>query len=177
MTYIQCTTLKSCSVLTGTDSRLQLPDWKQAAAQNQNPPGPHPWIQTAGKNHFPPSKLKNTKLTLQPLLLLPPPLQHLHSPLLGDLTSVGLRVAQWVEDFRGRRGGGLGLLWQNGPLHRFITETLPHFLGLLQHASLLGQQELRSESRRDGARNSTLFCFIYSLQRRRSGRHFHLISL
>lgn len=77
------------------------------------------------------------------------PLQHLDSPLLVDLTSVGLGAAQWVEDFLDRRGGGGGVapLWQNGPLHRFVTETLPRFLGLLQHASLLGQQELRSESR------------------------------
>lgn len=86
-------------------------------------------------------------LALQPLPLLPPPLQHLDSPLLQDLTSEGLRGAQWVEHFLGLRGGGAVPLWQSSPLHGFITETLPHFLGLLQQASLLGQQELRSESR------------------------------
>lgn len=85
-----------------------------------------------------------------------PPLQHLDSPLLGDLASVGLRVAQWLQDFPGPRDGGLAPLWRNGPLHRFVTETLPHVLVLLQQASLLGQQELRSESR------ETVFYLIFS---------------
>lgn len=58
-----------------------------------------------------------------------------------------LHVSQQVEALLGPRDRGLLALWQSGPLHRFVTDGLPRFLGLLQHASLLGQQELRSESR------------------------------
>lgn len=97
----------------------------------------------------PPSKTKNKSL-LRPLLLPPPPLQPLDSRLLEALTSAPLRVAQRLEGLLGRHGGGGGLVlpWQNAPLHRLVTETLPRFLFLLQRTSLLGQQELRSESRR-----------------------------
>ncbi len=58
-----------------------------------------------------------------------------------------LHVSQRAEALLGHRDGGLLALWQNSPLRRVVTDGLPRFLGLLQHASLLGQQELRSESR------------------------------
>lgn len=105
----------------------------------------------SGSRYKPPplSKTSNSEPTLQPLL---PCLQHLDSRLLEALTSVPLRVAQRVESVLGRGGGALAPPWQNSPFHRFATETLPHLLGLLQHASLLGQQELRSESRWRAAR-------------------------
>lgn len=94
----------------------------------------------------PPLSKTQNKSLLQPLLP-PPPLQPLDSRLLEALTSAPLRLAQRLEGFLGRRGGGLVLPWQNAPLHRLLTETLPRFLDLLQRTSLLGQQELRSESR------------------------------
>lgn len=58
-----------------------------------------------------------------------------------------LHVSQQAEALLEHRERGQSPLWQTGPLHRFVADTLPRFLGLLQHATLLGQQELRRESR------------------------------
>lgn len=57
-----------------------------------------------------------------------------------------LLASQRAEAVLGQDHRGLGAPWQSGPLHRFVTGGVPRFLSLLQHASLLGQQELRSES-------------------------------
>ncbi|XP_070774929.1 uncharacterized protein [Enoplosus armatus] len=65
------------------------------------------------------------------------------SELLQELSAVPLHASQRAEALLGHRDGGLLALWQNGPLRRILTISLPRFLGLLQHASLLGQQELR----------------------------------
>ncbi|KAM8851209.1 uncharacterized protein AB9W97_022010 isoform 3-T3 [Spinachia spinachia] len=62
---------------------------------------------------------------------------------LQELSAAALHVTQRAETLLGHRGGGLLALWQDGPPRRILTEGLPRFLGLLQHASLLGQQELR----------------------------------
>lgn len=97
----------------------------------------------------------------------PPPHQPFDSRLLEDLTSAS------PQEVPGH--GAPGPSWRDGALHRFLAGTLPHVLGLLQQASLLGQQELRSESTESGGRgggqNSSLFCFIDPLQRQQS----HLI--
>lgn len=94
-----------------------------------------------------PPPVQDQKSLLQPLLLPPPPLQPLDSRVLEAVTSAPLRVAQRLEGLLGRRGGALVLPGQSAPLHRLLTESLPRFLDLLQRTSLLGQQELRSESR------------------------------
>ncbi|XP_045907286.1 uncharacterized protein LOC123972095 isoform X3 [Micropterus dolomieu] len=65
------------------------------------------------------------------------------SELLQELSFVPLHVSQRVEALLGHRDRGLLALWQNSPLRRIVTDSLPRFLGLLQHASLLGQQEMR----------------------------------
>ncbi|XP_041804885.1 uncharacterized protein LOC121614861 [Chelmon rostratus] len=65
------------------------------------------------------------------------------SMLLQELSAVPLHVSQRAEALLAHRDGGLLALWQNGLLRRIVTDSLPRFLGLLQHASLLGQQELR----------------------------------
>nr|XP_046265535.1 uncharacterized protein LOC124069998 [Scatophagus argus] len=65
------------------------------------------------------------------------------SELLQELSAVPLHVSQQVEALLVHRGGGLLALWQKSPLRHTLTDTLPRCLGLLQHASLLGQQELR----------------------------------
>lgn len=67
--------------------------------------------------------------------------------MLQELSAVPLHVSQRAEALLAHRDGGLLALWQNGLLRRIVTDSLPRFLGLLQHASLLGQQELRSEFR------------------------------
>lgn len=46
----------------------------------------------------------------------------------------------------GQTDRGLLALWQKSTARRFVTDGLPRSLSLLQHASLLGQQELRSKS-------------------------------
>lgn len=76
-----------------------------------------------------------------------PSLQSRDSELLQELSSVPLHVSQRVEALLEHRDRNLLALWQNGPPRRIVTDSLPRFLSLLQHASLLGQQELRSESR------------------------------
>ncbi|XP_061587434.1 uncharacterized protein LOC133452231 [Cololabis saira] len=65
------------------------------------------------------------------------------SRLLQELSAVPLHVSEQVEALleRGARGP-LGL-WHRSPLRHALTSSLPRFLGLLQHAALLGQQELR----------------------------------
>ncbi|CAK6952249.1 uncharacterized protein LOC121908222 isoform X2 [Scomber scombrus] len=65
------------------------------------------------------------------------------SVLLQELGAVPLHVSLRAEALLGQRDRGLLALWQNSPLRHIWTDSLPHFLGLLQHASLLGQQELR----------------------------------
>ncbi|XP_031710756.1 uncharacterized protein LOC116387634 isoform X2 [Anarrhichthys ocellatus] len=62
---------------------------------------------------------------------------------LQELSAVPLHVSQRAETLLEHRGRGLLALWQNSPPRRILTDSLPRFLGLLQHASLLGQQELR----------------------------------
>lgn len=72
-------------------------------------------------------------------------MQSRDSEWLQELSAVSLQVSQRAEALLGHKDGGLLAPWQTSPLRHFVTDTLPRFLGLLQHASLLGQQELRSE--------------------------------
>ncbi|XP_029929860.1 uncharacterized protein LOC115374855 [Myripristis murdjan] len=65
------------------------------------------------------------------------------SELLQELSAVPLRLTQPAEALLGQSDRGLWALWQRGPLRHILTDSLPRFLSLLQHASLLGQQELR----------------------------------
>nr|XP_020442398.1 uncharacterized protein LOC109951951 [Monopterus albus] len=65
------------------------------------------------------------------------------SELLQELSSVPLHVSHHVEALLGHRDRGVLALWENSPLRRTVTSILPQFLRLLQHTSLLGQQELR----------------------------------
>ncbi|XP_070830189.1 uncharacterized protein [Chaetodon trifascialis] len=65
------------------------------------------------------------------------------SELLQELSAVPLRVSQRAEALLGHRDRGLLALWQNSLLRHIVTDSVPRCLGLLQHASLLGQQELR----------------------------------
>ncbi|KAM7401003.1 hypothetical protein PAMA_005280 [Pampus argenteus] len=65
------------------------------------------------------------------------------SALLQELSAVPLHVSQRAEAIFAQKDRGLLALWQNGPLRRIWTDNLPRFLRLLQHTSLLGQQELR----------------------------------
>ncbi|TDH06001.1 hypothetical protein EPR50_G00128340 [Perca flavescens] len=65
------------------------------------------------------------------------------SELLQELSAVPLRVSQRAEALLEHKDGGLLALWQSGPMRRIVADSLPRFLSLLQHASLLGQQELR----------------------------------
>lgn len=83
--------------------------------------------------------------------MLSPSLQSRDSELLQELGTAPLHVLQRAEALLGHVDGGLLAVWQNGPLRHILTGSLPSFLGLLQHASLLGQQELRSESGGDDA--------------------------
>ncbi|XP_037314999.2 uncharacterized protein LOC119209652 [Pungitius pungitius] len=62
---------------------------------------------------------------------------------LQELSAAALQVTQRAEALLEHRGRGLLALWQDGPPRRILTDGLPRFLALLQHASLLGQQELR----------------------------------
>lgn len=59
-----------------------------------------------------------------------------------------LHVSQQAESLLGQRDKDVLALWQSSPVRRAVTTSVPRFLGLLQHASLLGQLELRSKSRR-----------------------------
>ncbi|XP_070700951.1 uncharacterized protein [Pempheris klunzingeri] len=63
--------------------------------------------------------------------------------LLQELSAVPLHVSQRAEALLGHRDRGLMAVWQSSPVRRALTDSLPRFLGLLQHASLLGQLELR----------------------------------
>ncbi|KAM7379044.1 hypothetical protein PAMP_004619 [Pampus punctatissimus] len=65
------------------------------------------------------------------------------SALLQELSAVPLHVSQRAEAILAQKDRGLLTLWQNSPLRRIWTDNLPRFLRLLQHTSLLGQQELR----------------------------------
>lgn len=68
------------------------------------------------------------------------------SELLQELSAFPLHVSQHAQALLQHRQGGLPALWQHSHLRRILTDSLPRLLSLLQHASLLGQQELRSES-------------------------------
>ncbi|XP_030016479.1 uncharacterized protein LOC115437391 [Sphaeramia orbicularis] len=65
------------------------------------------------------------------------------SELLQELSALTLHVSHQAESVLGQKDRGLASLWQNSPLRRIVTDSLPRFLSLLQHTSLLGQQELR----------------------------------
>ncbi|XP_030608355.1 uncharacterized protein LOC115796202 [Archocentrus centrarchus] len=65
------------------------------------------------------------------------------SQLLQELSALPLHVSQRAEALLGKKEKGMLALWQSSPLRHFLTDSLPHFLNLLQHASLQGQQELR----------------------------------
>ncbi|XP_067330193.1 uncharacterized protein [Channa argus] len=69
--------------------------------------------------------------------------QSTDSELLQGLTAVPLHISQRIEALLGQRDKGLLSLWKNSLLHRTMTDSLPRFLSLLQHASLMGQQELK----------------------------------
>ncbi|KAF3699111.1 putative uncharacterized protein LOC400499 [Channa argus] len=68
------------------------------------------------------------------------------SELLQGLTAVPLHISQRIEALLGQRDKGLLSLWKNSLLHRTMTDSLPRFLSLLQHASLMGQQELKNQA-------------------------------
>ncbi|KAF7669802.1 hypothetical protein LDENG_00124500 [Lucifuga dentata] len=63
------------------------------------------------------------------------------SELLQELSAVPLLLTQRAEALLDRRG--LLTLWHNSRPRCILTDSLPRLLHLLQHASLLGQQELR----------------------------------
>ncbi|KAG7227140.1 hypothetical protein INR49_013938 [Caranx melampygus] len=63
--------------------------------------------------------------------------------LLQELSAVPLHASQRLEALLRQRDRGLLSLWQGSRLRRAVTDSLPRLLSLLQHASLLGQQELR----------------------------------
>ncbi|XP_051809947.1 uncharacterized protein LOC110964699 isoform X2 [Acanthochromis polyacanthus] len=65
------------------------------------------------------------------------------SQLLQELSAVPLHVSQRVEALLMNRNRGLLAVWQSSSLRHVLTDSLPRVLSLLQHASLLGQQELR----------------------------------
>ncbi|XP_054870046.1 uncharacterized protein LOC111586552 isoform X1 [Amphiprion ocellaris] len=65
------------------------------------------------------------------------------SQLLQELSSVPFHVSQRVEALLIHRDRGLLALWRSSSLRRILSDSLPRVLSLLQHASLLGQQELR----------------------------------
>ncbi|XP_041659525.1 uncharacterized protein LOC121520216 [Cheilinus undulatus] len=69
--------------------------------------------------------------------------QSTDSQLLQELNTVLLPVIQRVEAVLANREKGLFALWHSSHLRFLVTDSLPRFLSLLQHASLLGQQELR----------------------------------
>ncbi|TNN69892.1 hypothetical protein EYF80_019960 [Liparis tanakae] len=62
---------------------------------------------------------------------------------LQELSAVPLHVSQLAETLLEHRGPGVLARWQSSPQRRILTDGLPRLLGLLQHASLLGQLELR----------------------------------
>ncbi|XP_074545635.1 uncharacterized protein LOC141804879 [Halichoeres trimaculatus] len=65
------------------------------------------------------------------------------SELLQQLSAVPLHVSQQAEALLGNKERGFLALWQSSSLRLIVSSSLPRFLSLLQHASLLGQQELR----------------------------------
>uniref|UniRef100_UPI003AABB2CD uncharacterized protein n=1 Tax=Centroberyx gerrardi TaxID=166262 RepID=UPI003AABB2CD len=96
--------------------------------------------------HYLSSQIRNKLLerikTLQHLLM-EFRRQSRDSELLQELSAVPLHVTQRAEALLGQRERGLWAPWRSSPLRHILTDSLPRFLGLLQHASLLGQQELR----------------------------------
>lgn len=72
-------------------------------------------------------------------------LQSRDSEVLQELSAASLQVVQRAETFLAAGDSGLLVLWQNSQLRQLLTNSLPQLLLLLQHASLVGQQELRSE--------------------------------
>lgn len=84
-------------------------------------------------------------LVLYCCLFLQHPLQSKDSEWLQELSAAALDVSWRVEAMLGHGGRALLAPWRDGVLRHFVADDLPRFLGLLQHASLLGQHELRSE--------------------------------
>lgn len=76
-------------------------------------------------------------------------LQHLlqskDSEWLQELSAAALDASRRTEALLGHGSGTWLAPWRDGALRRFVADGLPRFLSLLQHASLLGQQELRSK--------------------------------
>ncbi|XP_077359529.1 uncharacterized protein LOC144005296 isoform X2 [Festucalex cinctus] len=65
------------------------------------------------------------------------------SELLQDLSAVPLLIAHQAEMLLGYRGKSLLSLWHSSSLQHIVTTSLPQYLNLIQHTSLLGQLELR----------------------------------
>ncbi|XP_062259594.1 uncharacterized protein LOC133967908 [Platichthys flesus] len=65
------------------------------------------------------------------------------SKLLHELSAMLLDVSQRAEGLLGQRDKGLVALWQKSRLRHAATNSVPRLLILLQHASQMGQQELR----------------------------------
>ncbi|XP_059199744.1 uncharacterized protein LOC131979750 [Centropristis striata] len=62
---------------------------------------------------------------------------------LQELSAVPFHVSQQARALLELRDGSLLALWLRSTPRRLMIDNLPRFLGLLQQASLLGQQELR----------------------------------
>ncbi|XP_029560066.1 uncharacterized protein LOC115156670 isoform X1 [Salmo trutta] len=63
--------------------------------------------------------------------------------LLQELSGAALRFTQRTEALLGQREGGAWGSWRTSRLRHALTHSLPRLLLLLQHASQLGQHELR----------------------------------
>ncbi|KAM9322405.1 uncharacterized protein KZ484_020619 [Pholidichthys leucotaenia] len=63
--------------------------------------------------------------------------------MLQEVSVVPLHALQQAEVLLEKGERDLLVLWQGSLLRHILTDRLPRFLSLLQHASLLGQQELR----------------------------------
>ncbi|XP_051944623.1 uncharacterized protein LOC127616863 [Hippocampus zosterae] len=65
------------------------------------------------------------------------------SELLQDVSAAALLIVQQAESLLGHRSKSLLALWHSSSLRHIVTTSLPRYLHLLQHTSLLGQLELR----------------------------------
>lgn len=134
--------------LSGRDSVSGLPHPDQVAGKNQNSAASHLRAPTAGKRTAPKAPLFFSIFSwiVRPFFFfLQHPLQSKDSEWLQELSAAALNVSQRAESLLGIGGGALLAPWRDGVLRRFLADDLPRVLGLLQHASILGQQELRSE--------------------------------
>ncbi|KAK7945813.1 hypothetical protein WMY93_001541 [Mugilogobius chulae] len=68
------------------------------------------------------------------------------SEVVQEFSSVSFHALKRLEVLLYLEQADLLVQWQKSTARHFLTENVPQFLNLLQHASLLGQQELRSES-------------------------------